>query len=215
MPSIQEILSSKALVMLVGPAAVGKSTIMHTVTNLDQRFSYVRSFTSRPHREGEQSTYCHLSTEEAAVIEHDANTVTFLRHPTTRAVYGTTVDSFAGEYNLLDTLSSSVELYRDLPFKSCKVVSLTVNPDIWEMWMKKRYPTPSLERTKRLHEAIQSIDWSLSQLDNHAWIMNQPDNAEETARELIHIATSSAQTTHAQSNAIELKQRAVRLLSYE
>lgn len=213
MPSTD--LSGKMLIMIVGPAGIGKSTVMHATTNLDERFSYVRSFTTRPNRDGPRTTYRHITEDEAAAIQQCGSAVTYFKHPTTGYVYGTEPQSYSAKYNLLDTLSATVERYRLLPFERTLTISLTADPDAWEAWLLARYPEPSPERKKRLQEAVQSIEWSLAQTASHSWLMNQPGDPEAAAHALISIATESVSSTTQPAQARALYDKAVRLLSYE
>lgn len=211
-----ESLSNKTLVMIVGPTAVGKSTLMHEVARLDSRFGYVRSFTTRPERDGEASTYRHMSEHAATRLYDEGKTVTFFRHPTTQVIYGTTAESYGHEFNLLDTLSGSVELYRSLPFERTITISLTTDPDEWLEWIQNRFPNPSEERTKRLREAIASIEWSLSQAGDHYWVVNQPNDLQKSARRIIDIVSGrSIDGTPQPPEAAKLRERAKSLLSYE
>lgn len=208
-------LSDKTLVMVVGPAAIGKSSLMHAVTQVDTRFGYVRSFTTRPARGDGMSTYRHISFDEASELKRTAAAITFLTHPTTGHIYGTDDESYGASINLLDTLSSSVELYRSLPFKRSIVISLTASPDTWQSWLYKRYPQPSLERRSRLTEAVQSIEWSLGQTENHYWLVNHPDRLRSTAERLIELIDRPHTNSAVPVEARALLDRAKLLLSYE
>jgi hypothetical protein len=188
---------------------------MHAAAKLDGRFSYVRSFTTRPNRDGPRTTYRHISDDEATAIKSAGSAVTYFKHPTTGYVYGTEPQSYSTDYNLLDTLSATVERYRQLPFKRTLAISLTTDPDAWEAWLLARYPKPSPERKNRLQEAVQSIEWSLAQAASHNWIVNQPGHPEVAARALVSITTESISSTTKPAQARALYDRAVRLLSYE
>lgn len=208
-------LRSKLLVMIVGPTAVGKSTIMHTVAEMDERFGYVSSFVTRPPRKGEISTYRHITRQEARQLHDERRTVTYFEHPTTGVIYGTTADSYTHEYNLLDTLSGSVGLYRSIPFARSVTISLTADPDEWQVWLDSRFPVPSEERTKRLREALTSIEWSLSQQDDHAWVVNRPGESSIAARRIIGLAVDPRHESSAPPEATMLLERVKSLLSYE
>lgn len=188
--SLVESLGNKVIVMLVGPAAIGKSTIMNEVAACDDRFSYVTAFTTRAKRPGEKSHYHFISAQEAKELIGSGQAITHFVHPTTHDIYGTTGASYRTAYNLLDTLSIAVETYRALPFKHHVTISLTASPDEWLAWFVDRYPTPTAEALKRLEEAKLSINWSLN--DPHTqWLHNKQGFTGETARQLIDIATGS------------------------
>ncbi len=189
-------LQGKAIVMLVAPAAVGKSTIMNEVVAQDSRFSYVSAFTTRAKRPGEQSYYDFISKQEADKLIKTGQAITHFEHPTTHDIYGTTAASYRTEYNLLDTLSIAVDTYRNLPFERHITISLTASADQWQTWFLSRYPTPSEEATKRLKEAVSSIDWSLND-PNTYWLQNREGETRRVAQQLIDIVVSDQPRTSA------------------
>ncbi|MGB3946275.1 MAG: hypothetical protein WBK76_05595 [Candidatus Saccharimonadales bacterium] len=202
--------------MIVGPAAIGKSTLMHTAAKLDDRFGYVRSFTTRPDRGDGQTTYRHITNDEADQIKSSGEAITFLEHPTTGVIYGTDSASYAAEINLLDTLASSVEMYRPLPFQRTITISLTADPDDWETWLRARYPVASEERKKRLAEAVLSIDWSLEQRNQSYWLINRQNDITRTAQQLISLVDrQGSRPAPPPAEAFGLRTRAASLLSYE
>lgn len=180
--------------MLVGPAAIGKSTIMNEVARLDDRFSYVRAFTTRAKRPGEKSHYSFISKQQASQLIHSGQAITHFEHPTTHDIYGTTAASYRTTYNLLDTLSIAVDTYQALPFARHVTISLTASPEEWRRWFLSRYPSPSEEATKRLKEAELSINWSLADPYTH-WVQNKDGKTHEVAHQLIQIATSNHEQT--------------------
>lgn len=187
-----ESLRDKTLVMIVGPSAIGKSTIMTAATQLREDFSYVKAFTTRPWREGDSGTYMYITKEQAEELHQTGGAVTYVVFPTTGMIYGTTAESFRTKYNLLDTLANSVEEYRALPFERTVTISLTAAAEDWQKWFTMRYPEPSDDALKRLEEAKLSITWSLAQDHDHHWLANQPGQTESVAKKLIDIAVGVA-----------------------
>ena len=186
-------ISDKVLVMLVGPSAIGKSSIMNACVRQDERFAYVRSFTTRARRPDETVSHYEFISEATARQWHrDGKTVTYVEHPSTHALYGTTVESYPGRYNLLDTLSDSVDTYRDLPFETTYTISLTAPVEQWQRWFLWRYPSPSGEANKRLEEAALSIEWSLGQTHDHLWLVNSQDQLDQAATHLIELVNGGA-----------------------
>ncbi len=181
-----ESLRDKVLIMIVGPAAIGKSTLMDTVAATDGDFSYVRSFTTRTKRPGETSHYDFVSLDQVRALHSAGKTVTYFEHPTTHNIYGTTAASFPTRYNVLDTLSGSVHLYRSLPFERTITISLTAPLNEWQQWFLGRYPEKSEEALKRLKEAKLSISWSLTDNDIY-WLENPAGDLEATTKQLIDI----------------------------
>lgn len=189
-----EELRDKSLVMIVGPTAVGKSTLMNEVVRLDTEFKRVKSFTTRPPRDNDEpDQYFYVSKEEFNQLKTDGKTVTDTIFPTTGQVYGTLAESYWARYNLLDTLANSVDLYRHLPFERTVTISLVASPHQWRDWLLERYPEPSPERTKRLEQARQSLDWSLAQTEDHYWILNERDEQTATAKQIVAIARGEAE----------------------
>lgn len=211
-----ESIKDKTLVMIVGPAAIGKSSLMNVVVAKDDEFGRVSGFTTRPARSNDEpGMYRYISADEATnLIERD-DVIQHAVHPTTGAMYGSQAVDYPKAYNMLDTLSNVVDNLRGLPFKRTVTVSLTTNPDNWQDWFLKRYPNPSQERTKRLEEAIISIEWSLAQLDDHFWLVNAPDSLTTTADRLISIVRQSSAPIQVPVEATMLLDRAKSLLSYK
>lgn len=178
-------LTGKTLIMLVAPSAMGKSTIMQAATLLDPDFSYVRSFTTRPPRSGEE-TYTFLNTAQAQSLHAKGEAITYAIFPTTGYIYGTTAESYQSKYNLLDTLASSVDQYRALQFEKTVTITLTAPIERWRTWFLARYPIETDEAHKRLEEAKLSINWSLNDPET-AWLVND-DTPEKVAMRLIAIS---------------------------
>jgi guanylate kinase len=183
-------LVSKTLVMIVAPTAVGKSSLMNQAAKLSPDFRRVKSFTTRlPRSNDEYNQYFYITQEQLDAHLEAGEVLTDVISPTTNVHYGTVVQSYDGDYNLLDTLASSVDIYRALPFHKTITMSLTTDIQTWEKWLAARYPEPSEERTKRLEEARMSVSWSLEQTEDHCWLVNEPDNLAYSAQQLIDIAT--------------------------
>lgn len=175
-------LSKKTLVMIVGPAAIGKSTLMNEIVRQKpESYGYVKSFTTRSRRPGETTHYDFISREKALSLNQSGKTITYLDHPTTHDLYGTTAASYTAPTNLLDTLSGSVEGYRKLPFARTVTISVTTPAAQWKQWFLARYPEPSDEALKRLAEAKQSITWSLQDQET-LWLINDSSIEHVAAR---------------------------------
>lgn len=209
-------LSDKTLVMIVGPTAVGKSSLMNQVVMLDTEFARVSGFTTRePRTNDEPGLYRYLTNGAARQLIEKGEVVQFAIHPTTGDMYGTQPQDYPRQFNLLDTLSTVVGGMQALPFKNVVTISLTTNPVAWQNWLLSRYPEPSEERTKRLNEAVQSIEWSMAQSANHFWLVNRPNDIATTANELIGVVRSGSGQISPPGEASGLLQVAKSLLSYE
>lgn len=178
-------LEEKTLIMIVGPTSIGKSTLMQKIAEIDKEFSYVQAFTTRPRRSDAPSTYRHISETEAANLYKNHQAITYIPHPTTGYIYGTDHASYKTTYNLLDTMSGSVQLYRGLPFAKTVTISITAELHDWKRWLGQRFPEESHELHQRLVEAKTSIEWSLNQNHDHAWLVNSESGLEDCARRVI------------------------------
>lgn len=188
-------ITETTLVMIVGPSAMGKSTIMNELVRMDNQFSRVRSFTTRPPRENDEPNhYYYLTTDELADKRSAGDVITETAFPSTGHIYGTISESFTGEYSLLDTLAISVEEYRELPFKATKTIALTASLDDWQNWLTQRFPKDSPDKNKRLEEAAISIDWCL-QDDDAVWLVNSGSPAEMAAKLRNSISTGASNPT--------------------
>ena len=185
--------------MLVGPSCIGKSTIMNEVVRLDERFSRVRSFTTRsPRTNDEPGHYFYLTADELEVKQANGEVISSVMFPTSGQTYGTLTSSYTSEYCLLDTLANSVEVYRNLPFANTIAVSVTTSAELWQKRFTGRYPKPSDEATKRLEEARLSINWSLNDTKT-LWLVNR-DSPKESATNLLQIIESGTATRDAAAN---------------
>lgn len=202
------VLADKTLVMIVGPSAIGKSTLMNEMVQAHSGFAYVHSFTTRAPREGEQSYYRFIDKQTAEDLRQTGQSVTYFEHPTTHDIYGTTPESYPGKYNLLDTLSGSVADYRELPFAGTITIALTAPAEAWRSWFLSRYPEPSPEAEKRLEEAKISITWALNDPETH-WLANPQGQLATTAKGAIAITLdppaerSTSEHPHAMLELIE------------
>ncbi len=209
-------LENKTLVMIVGPAAIGKSTLMNEVCAQNDDFGRVSGFTTRQPRDNDEpGLYRYLSNEQASALIDQPETVQYAIHPTTSAIYGTQHNDYPKPFNLLDTLSNVADELRDLPFERTVIVSLTTDANTWKQWLLERYPHPSGERTKRIKEAIISIQWSLAQTSHHYWIVNTPGQLNLNARRLISVVKSGEVSTSVPPEATKLLTMAESLLSYK
>lgn len=181
-------LRDKTLIMLISPSAMGKSTIVQTAATMDRRFGRVRGFTTRPPRSNDTlGQFFYFTPEQLAEKRAAGEIVTEVTFPTNNQSYGTIHESYNNEYCILEALSNSVQTYRDLPFHRTFAVSITSPADIWRQRFLERYPRPNEEAADRLEEARISILWSLAQVSDHHWLIND-GSIEQVASELIALS---------------------------
>lgn len=188
-------LSAVTLVAVIGPSAVGKTTVMNSVVSIDADFARVNSFTTRPRRPNESSdTYRFLDQNESTLTDILAQIqrrelVQIAVHPTTRHVYGSLASDYSHTYMMLDALPNSIAALQSLPFKTLKKVALTTEASLWnERFLTRESTISSDQARKRIEEGIANIAWSLEQGDQIWWLENNNQPAHEAAAQLIEIA---------------------------
>ena len=189
---IQRQIGNKVLVMLVGPASMGKTHIMMTAALLDDSFVRVPSFTTRePRPDDERAAYRYIPADEEHVSRilddiEAGEVVQYGVHPTKGTIYGSMIEDHAAPVNMLATLSNAVEQLRHVGFKRTPLIGLVAEPDVWQEWFLARYPEASPERTARAQEAVLSLEWLLAQPPGEVkWLHNQKDRETATSGELI------------------------------
>lgn len=196
--TIKKQLESKTLILVVSPTSMGKSTVIKRVTELDERFGVVGSFTTRdprPDESGKKFTYI-PHTEEGLnslfqrIEKHEV--VQYMIHPTTKHIYGTDISHYPKQYNMLDYIYSGIEGIRRLPFAASPVISIVAEPSQWVFWMNQRYPGGHPERHKRLDEAMLCFRWLLAQpIQTVHWVVNKDGQLDQSAQEVIRIGLGS------------------------
>lgn len=190
-------LAEKTLVMFVGPVAVGKSFLMNHVAEVAGDFSRVPVFTTRqPREDDEPGMFRYLPHDDAHVSKlldkiENGGVVQYAIHPTSGRIYGSEITDHPNTYNMLATLSGGVEQLQRMPFKATVTLGVAVPPPTWQRRLAARYPQPSEEKTKRLKEAVLSLEWLLSH-DDVRWVTNAGDIA-ATAQETIGIVKYNQQ----------------------
>lgn len=175
--SIAAELGKRSLVMVVGPAGVGKSAIISHIAERDARFAQVRGITTRPPRPDDEPnayryiphTEPYLQTWLISVLQREL--VQYAVHPTTKRLYGSELADFPGTYNCNDTMASGVDLMRRLPFASQHTYSIVTSPNNWLARFHARYTPESAEYYERLAEASISLEWSLNDPET-IWVRN-------------------------------------------
>lgn len=204
-----ESLKDKTLIILVGPSAIGKSTLMNEVVRQHTEFGRTTGFTTRdPRPNDEPGQYRYLTKSEVEKKTAEESLVQYATSPTTGQIYGTEVIDYPNTYNLKDILANAVADFRALPFKRTVTISLSAPADEWRDWFLTRYPQPSNEAQQRLQEAKLSIEWSLRDKKTQ-WLSNSQNHITNVATQLIDIVinenSSSSPSTepHAMLELIE------------
>lgn len=207
--SVRRIIKNKTLVMIVAPAAMGKSFVISHALAADPRFAQTVSFTTRDPRAGDEGNMRTIPRDEqhiGALMEmiEAGQVVNYAIFPTTGMLYGTDLMSYSGEINLMPALANSVRGLRQIGFGRTLTVGLVTAPQTWRHWFDMRFPEPTAEKTARLKEALLSIAWSLEDNDIQ-WLINREDDANSTTQDLISLVNGKhIDTTQALGYAQEL-----------
>jgi guanylate kinase len=212
-------LRTKTLAMVVAPTASGKSFLMRQIAERDPESGRVRDFTTRPPREDDQpGAFEYQPHDDAHVSEyldkiHRQEVVQYMVHPTTGMLYGSELSGYPAKYNFLETISNVVTVLRLLPFEHTVVIGVVVELEQWKQWFMKRYPEQTTDRTKRLQEAVTSLEWltDVTHADLIHWVINSADR--DAAATMIDIVKMGSRGDDGRDMALDMLQWARNELS--
>ena len=184
-------LQGKNILMFVAPAATGKTFIMNQVAALDSRFTRVPVFTTRESREDDDPGMFRILPHDEEHIEsilgkiETGDIVQYVVHPSGR-LYGSELQDYPSDYNMLATLSDVVPQLSGLPFKQARVMGIVTDVNTWESWLAARFPEGHPQREQRIREAIHCLEWLLARDPSTLiWVNNIPGHGEQTAEYII------------------------------
>lgn len=204
-------LSMKKLALIVGPTAVGKSTLMNNIVQIDTRFARISGLTSRPARtEDEPGMYRYIQHDEPHLKEvlrkvEAGELVQYAIHPTTGYIYATETQDYPSIYNCADVLGHAVSAFRGLPSGGSYTYSIVCSPSNWQQRLYTRYPSPDdPDLTKRLAEATINLEWSL-QDPKTVWIENSDNQLESASQAIIRLTTTNTKPDTKQQTILRSK----------
>ncbi len=212
-------LRTKTLAMVVAPTATGKSFLMRQAAERDHEIGRVKDFTTRPPRQDDQPGAFEYHPHDDGYISayldkiHRQEVVQYMIHPTTGMLYGSELTGYPARYNFLETISNVVTVLRLLPFEKTVVIGVVVELEQWKAWFRNRYPEQTTDRTKRLQEAVTSLEWltDITHADLIHWVINSLDR--DGAAVMIDIVKNDARGDDGREIALDMLQWARNELS--
>lgn len=199
---VQAALSQSAFIAIVGPIAVGKSTVIEAVCELDPEFNDVKGFTTRDPRPGERAgeyreywPHTEESLEEINRRRQAGELVQYTVHGNTGRVYASELIDYASSFNIMPTLPQGIAPLENLPFRQLMVMSLVCSPHEWRRRFNLR--ASGMEASdihKRTVEACSNLKWSLEREDT-IWIKSRQNKVDEAARKIIAVARGHDENT--------------------
>lgn len=174
-------------VAVVGPTAVGKTTLMKAATAADPDLKMVLNNTSRAQRATEQDGVdYHFRTREEMLERIARHEYVQVAPSLLGEIYATAPEDYPEEgVGMLAVLADALEMFRRLPFKSFK--ALFVVPPSAEVWQQRLIAhgfTPD-HLHKRLAEAKRSLQYAL---DHPEMLFVVNDQVEQAALDFIALA---------------------------
>lgn len=192
---VREALAEKALVTLVGPFAIGKSSLSQTIAEIDPAFSEMNTISTRERRRDDPEHYrTGMPREEFIKKMVNGELVQFEAHPTTGQLYGSDLASFPTDRIVTPALAGSLRGFEDAGFGEIIPVGIVADTDVWQAWLRERREKSDYKQ--RLHEAKESLEWlqqelalaSVPIIENVPNSTERPSRIRATARDIIAIA---------------------------
>lgn len=166
--------SEKTLITLIGPTAVGKSTLAEEIIRLGgSAFSEVYSSLTRARRSDDPPQY--TTADEGFTIERAKELIrtqavtNYSVHPSGN-IYATVPENFPAPYNLLPLLPGSLAAMKRAGFKSVHAIYLVTATEAFKKQLSTRATDPSF--SARLNEGRQSLAWALEHADELLFVEN-------------------------------------------
>jgi guanylate kinase len=169
---------------VVGPTAVGKSTLIKRALERDPDLHLVCSTTSRPPRPGEQDGVDMHFRSKDEMLGRIARQEYITALGLFENIYATAPEDCADHgISLLPLMASGVPVYRQLPFHSFRVVF--VLPPSYEVWLQRIQGRATNVLAKRLAEATESLEYALQDAEVYFVLNDDLDIATENFVDLL------------------------------
>jgi guanylate kinase len=170
---------------VVGPTAVGKSTLIGRALERDPALHLVCSTTSRPPRPGEHDGVdMHFRSKESMEARMAGREYVTALH-LFENIYATAPEDLAEHgVSVLPMAADAVPMYRQLPFDSLRIIY--VLPPSYEVWHDRIAGRTTNELDKRMTEAAHSLGFALDAPDVVFVLNDDLDVATESFIDVLH-----------------------------
>ncbi len=172
--STKQQIRDKALIALIGPSAIGKSTVAKEITRIGgDDFSEVYIATTRPRRADDPAEYQTadegFTASHAKTLIHTGAVTNYAIHPSGH-IYVTRPESFPASYNILPLMPSVFTAAKQIGFKAVHAAYLVTSAEIFEKQLVARANDPTL--ADRMSEGRSSLEWALEHTEELSFIEN-------------------------------------------
>lgn len=198
-PTVRASIANKRIVAVVGATCMGKNTLMKAATQLDPALSIIGTITSRPPRDSDDpDLYTYIPGTDEGIANAIAQIsqgewVQYAVNPYANTLYGSRPQDYTTDCSMGDFFSEAVQGARTIGFKQVLAATIVCNPELWLQRVNERFPIGHPQRQARRDEAIASLKWSLAQVNDHAWVINNGTPV-LGGQALANIATASDMT---------------------
>lgn len=188
-------LSSVDFIAVVGVSASGKTTIVQEAVTREPLLRKVLNNTSRAPRPGEQGDVGFRFLSKQVMLERIEKGEYAQVAPTVFGdLYATAPEDYATEgVAVLEVLAAAVPVFRSLPFRSIRTIYIV--PPSWDEWqhrIESHQFTPE-QRTKRLAEAKQSLQFALHDTQTQ-FVINK--DSQQAIKDFITLALDKPLSAH-------------------
>jgi len=156
-------LGEKIISMIIGPTAVGKSTIIQEVLNTDSDWNVAGTITTRERRDSDPNNY--LTSTDGITCEnligqiYSGDLINYSIHPG-GDIYAYSPYSFGAKYNLTPLTTPSIGIMKTAGFERAETSFIYAKPEDWELFIKDRLSDSKIDA--RLEEAATSLRYGLN-----------------------------------------------------
>ncbi|HSX34851.1 MAG TPA: hypothetical protein VLF62_04370 [Candidatus Saccharimonadales bacterium] len=202
-PHVLQALTQVDFVAVVGPTAVGKTTLIKAAVARDPRVHMLVAGTSRAPRPGEQDGVdFHYDTPQHMLARAQQGGYVTLISGVSGDLYTTAPEDYpAGKTVLLATLSSVVTDFRKLPYKQFRTIFIL--PPNYETWQQRlaQHGFDAGQLQRRLSEAGESLAFGLADTSAYFVINDELDTAIDDFTALVLGQETPARTQENQRRA--------------